>query len=98
MDTGNSILWTLGAALPFTGFLKTDRTLNINLLGSHSWGDYMDKLRSFQWPLFAGFVLVLIFIALKKDESDHNDHHDNNSGGHKRLQPVRVRSQYNNRL
>lgn len=97
METGTSILWIYGKALPVTGFLAFNHSNTISdMLGSHSWGDYMDRLRTFQWPLLAGFVIVLILIAFKTDNSDHHDHHDDNQGGHRRLQPVRVKSQYRN--
>lgn len=94
METGNSILGTLGTATPVTGFLTINHIHRLNILGSYSWGDYMDKLRAFQWPLFAGFVILLIWIMFKTDKTDHHDHHDDSNGGNRRLAPVRVRSQY----
>ncbi len=98
METGTSIFETLGAAMPVTGFLALNHSQGgMSWLDSHSWGDYMAQLRAFQWPLLAGFVILMVWIMFKTDNTDHHDHHDDNNGGYKRLQPLRVRSQYRDR-
>jgi len=94
METGNAILGTMGTATPVTGFLTINHIHGLNLFGSCHLGDYMEKLRSFQWPLFAGFVILLILIMFKPDNTDHHDHHDDSNGGKRKLAPLRVRSQY----
>jgi hypothetical protein len=64
------------------------------------WASIIAGLISYRLPLLIGFGVMLILIILKSiDNTDHHDHHDNSGGGgNRKLQPLRVRSQYNNRL
>lgn len=66
------ILWILSAALLMTGFLAYTYGGEVNPNDWHSRGIYLDVLRPYWWPLFAGFV-VLFVVALARVGNDDQD-------------------------
>lgn len=93
MKKSGLVILTVVVALLIISFIK----FNISMLaGSTVWSTFIEGLITFRIPLLTGFVILLVLIFLNTDNSDHNDHHDDHTGGKRRLQPVRVKSNYRN--
>jgi hypothetical protein len=54
------VLMAVGVIIIIIGFLTFTNLNTVNAVDSHRWTIYINGIRSFPWPVFAGSVIVIL--------------------------------------